>query len=148
MQIRQIDFNRKAYLELLLLGDEKESMIDRYLDRGTMFVLEDPEVRALCDVTDEGSGVLELKNIAVTPAYQKLGYGKRLIGFLEKHYAGSFRILRAGTGDSPLTTPFYKALGFTEAARIPDFFTTHYDHPIFEAGRQLRDMVIFEKQIR
>ena len=30
---------KKQYLQLLLLGDEQESMIDRYLERGEMFVM-------------------------------------------------------------------------------------------------------------
>ena len=34
MEIRRIDTARKNYLDLLLLADEQEEMIDRYLDRG------------------------------------------------------------------------------------------------------------------
>ena len=52
--IREIKENKKRYLELLLLADEQEDMIDRYLERGTMYVLEDNKVRAECVVTDEG----------------------------------------------------------------------------------------------
>ena len=48
IEIRQVTENKKAYLELLLLADEQESMIDRYLDRGTMYVLEDDGVKAEC----------------------------------------------------------------------------------------------------
>ena len=33
IEIHQVTKNKKAYLELLLLADEQESMIDRYLDR-------------------------------------------------------------------------------------------------------------------
>ena len=33
--------NKKRYLPLLLLGDEQESMIDRYLERGEMYVMQD-----------------------------------------------------------------------------------------------------------
>ena len=65
MQIREIINNKKQYLHLLLLADEQENMIDRYLERGTMYVMEGDGVKAECVVTDEGSGVLELKNIAV-----------------------------------------------------------------------------------
>ena len=54
-------------MDLLLLGDEQESMIDRYLERGTMYILCDDGVKAECVVTDEGNGVLELKNLAVYP---------------------------------------------------------------------------------
>ena len=72
-EIINITENKKKYLELLLLGDEKEEMIDRYLERGDMYVLKTPLGMALCVVTDEGDGVLELKNIAVEPVCQKKG---------------------------------------------------------------------------
>ena len=61
MKIREIIDRKKAYLNLLLLADEQKDMIDRYLERGTMYVLEDNEVKAECVVTDEGGGILELK---------------------------------------------------------------------------------------
>lgn len=41
MNITPISSNKKQYLDLLLLADEQESMIDLYLNRGEMFVLED-----------------------------------------------------------------------------------------------------------
>lgn len=148
MEIVEITSNKKRYLPLLLLADEQESMIDRYLERGTLFVLKDPGVKALCVVTDEGGGVLELKNIAVDPACQRRGYGKLLIGFLIRRYKAAFSILRVGTGDSPLTVPFYERCGFTRAYVVKNFFTDHYDHPIFEGGKQLVDMVYFQRKLK
>ena len=41
MKIRKIKENKKQFLSLLLLADEQENMIDRYLERGTMYVLND-----------------------------------------------------------------------------------------------------------
>ena len=76
VEIRRVETNKKQYLALLLLADEQEDMIDRYLERGGMYVLEDDGVKAECVVTDEGGGVLELKNIAVEPDFQGKGYGK------------------------------------------------------------------------
>ena len=38
MDIIRLSCDKKEYLSLLLLGDEQESMIDRYLDRGEMYV--------------------------------------------------------------------------------------------------------------
>ena len=35
--IIKISRNKKQYLDLLLLGDEQETMIDRYLERGDLF---------------------------------------------------------------------------------------------------------------
>ena len=147
MEIRLVTENRKQYLPLLLLADEQEDMIDRYLDRGTMYVLDDGGVKAECVVTDEGGGVLEIKNIAVDPAFQRRGYGKALIERIAADYAGKFQVLQVGTGDSPLTVPFYEKCGFVRHHRIPDFFTDNYDHPIFECGVQLVDMVYLRKTI-
>ncbi|MEX1308569.1 MAG: GNAT family N-acetyltransferase, partial [Eubacteriales bacterium] len=44
MNIIKITENKKQYLDLLLLADEQEDMIDRYLTRGDMFVLDDAGV--------------------------------------------------------------------------------------------------------
>ena len=52
MEIRNIKTNKKQYLRLLMLADEQEDMIDRYLERGVMYVLEDDGVKAACVVTD------------------------------------------------------------------------------------------------
>jgi len=58
-------------VDALLLADEQEDMIDRYLERGTMYVLLDGGVKSECVVTDERNGVLEIKNIATEPAHQE-----------------------------------------------------------------------------
>ena len=147
MNIREIHENKKQFLPLLLLADEQEDMIDRYLERGTMYVLEDGGVKAECVVTDEGGGILELKNLAVEPETQRKGYGKALIDFLVRQYAGCYALLQVGTGDSPLTVPFYEKCGFVRSHRIPNFFTDHYDHPIYEAGVQLVDMVYLQRKL-
>lgn len=147
MEIVRIAENRKQYLDLLLLGDEQEDMIDRYLERGDMYALRDAGgVRAVCVVTDEGDGVLELKNIAVAPEAQRKGYGRALVEFLLREYRGRFSALQVGTGDSPLTIPFYEACGFTRSHVVRNFFLDHYDHPIFEGGVQLVDMVYLRRR--
>ena len=78
MTVEQVVGDKKRYLPLLLLADEQENMIDRYLDRGAMFVLDDGGVKGECVVTDEGNGILELKSLAVLPDCQRKGYGKAL----------------------------------------------------------------------
>ena len=138
---------KKRYLDLLLLADEQEDMIDRYLDRGTMYVLEDDGVKAECVVTDEGGGVLELKNIAVEPGVQGRGYGKALVDFLLRTYAGRYAVLQVGTGDSPATIPFYESCGFRRHHLVKNFFTDHYNHPICECGVPLVDMVYLQREM-
>ena len=112
MKITEVEGDRKRFLPLLLLADEQEDMVDRYIGRGSMFVLDDGGIRAECIVTDEGDGVLEIKNIAVDPSSQGKGYGRALIEFVASHFAGRFSVLQVGTGDSPLTVPFYEKCGF------------------------------------
>lgn len=145
MEIIEVKQNKKKYIGLILLADEQENMIDRYLERGTMYVLMDNGVKAVCVITDEGDLTLEIKNIAVEPEYQHNGYGKKLIEFIEENYRKLYKTLKVGTGDSPLTIPFYEKCGFKEKYRVKNFFTDNYDHPIFECGKQLIDMVYLEK---
>ena len=147
MKIYEITDNKKQYLSLLLLADEQEDMIDRYLERGTMYVLENDGVKAECVVTDEGEGILEIKNVATEPDYQGKGYGRALIGFLAENYTGKYSVLQVGTGESPLTVPFYEKCGFAYHHRIKNFFTDHYDHPIYECGVRLVDMVYLQRRL-
>lgn len=80
------------------------------------------EFKAECVVTDEGGGVLELKNIAVEPDFQGKGYGKALVDFLIRTYAGQYMLLQVGTGDSPSTIPFYESCGFCRHHLVQELF--------------------------
>ncbi len=149
MNFVSIKENKKRYLELLLLADEQESMVDRYLERGEMYAMEeDGETVAVAVVTEELPGVYELKNIAVSPSWQKKGYGKRMLDFIEGRYrrAGG-RSLLVGTGDSPQTVGFYEHCGFSYSHRVAGFFTQNYYHPIVEDGKLLVDMLYFRKEL-
>ena len=57
MKISKIEDNKKRYMSLLFLADEQEDMIDRYLEKGTMYVLEENGVKAVCVVKCGGSKV-------------------------------------------------------------------------------------------
>ena len=146
MEIRQIHGQKKQYLDLLLLGDEQEEMIDRYLERGDMFALHDDGVKAACVVTHEGDGIYELKNIATLPAFQRRGYGRCLIEFLFDRYRALGKAMLVGTGEVPSTMNFYRACGFRPSHRVERFFTENYDHPIYEDGIRLTDMVYMRRE--
>ena len=146
MKFQQITENKKQFLDLLLLADEQEDMVDRYLEQGEMFICLDPEVVGECVVVDLGEGVFEIKNIATDPNVHGKGYGRALIEFVMERYKDRCKEMLVGTGDSPLTVPFYKKCGFAEHHRVKNFFTDYYDHPIFEAGVQLVDMVYLSRK--
>lgn len=148
IEINQINENKKQFLSLLLLADEQEDMIDRYLDRGTMYALYDNDLKGGCVVTDEGRGILEIKNIAVFPEHQGKGYGRLLIDYLTKKYKSqNYSELQVGTGDSLLTIPFYKKCGFVYHHRIKNFFVDNYNYPIYEDGKQIIDMIYLRKNL-
>lgn len=148
MNIEIISINKKRFLPLLLLADEQESMIDRYLERGDLFVMNDGQhTIAVAVVTDEGDGTCELKNLAVAPDRQRKGYGRQMVEFLCRHYANVCHTMLVGTGDSRRTVSFYKNNGFTYSHTVPGFFTANYDHPIIEEGKTLTDMIYFRKKL-
>lgn len=148
MQVIRVENNKKQYLPLLLLADEQESMVDRYLEQGEMFaLLDDGNVVGECVVTEEAPGICELKNIAITPSCQRKGYGRYLVDYVCAYYRSRFVTMLVGTGESLQTLLFYRRCGFRYSHRVPDFFTDNYDHPIIEDGRLLRDMIYLQKRL-
>lgn len=148
MQVIQIDLAHRAkFMELLLIGDEQENMVTKYLYHGDMFALYENGLKAVCIVIPINAREYEIKNIAVVPKFQRKGYGKRLIYYLLSHYKGRCNALYVGTGDSPLTIPFYESCGFIYSHTVKNFFTDHYDHPIWEGGKQLIDMIYLKRYI-
>lgn len=144
-RIAEVTADKKRYLDLLLLADEQEDMIDRYLDDGRLFVLDDDRTKCVAVVVALSAEECELKNIATYPQHQGKGYGKAMVEYLCDRYLGAFETMYVGTGDVPKTLGFYERCGFRISHRNENFFTDNYDHPMFEDGIQLRDMVYLRK---
>lgn len=147
MEIKEVLGNKRHYLPLLLLADEQEDMIDRYIERGTMYVMDDNGIKGECVVTDEGDGILEIKNIAIQQDCRRKGYGRKLIEFIVMMYKGQYSILQVGTGDSLMTIPFYEKCGFVRSHVVKNFFIDNYNHPIYECGAQLVDMIYLRRKL-
>ena len=148
VSIRIITEGKKEFLPLLLLGDEQESRIDNYLERGELFALYDNGLKSVCVVTDEGGGVLEIQNLATDERCQRRGYASQLVNHIFRHYQPRYDKVILGTGDVPGTLSFYGKLGFTFTHRVPDYFTIHYDHPMVDQGVLLTDKVYLERKLR
>lgn len=134
-------------MDLLLLADEQEDMIDRYLERGELFALFDDDIKTICVVTAEGADYCEIKNIATRESEQGKGYAKKLLSHIFEYFGSRYPWIYVGTGDHAEAVSFYQHLGFTYSHTIPNFFIDHYDHPIFESGKQLIDMIYFKKEL-
>ncbi|MGL5713774.1 MAG: GNAT family N-acetyltransferase [Paraclostridium sp.] len=145
MRIELVKGNKKDFLDLLLLADEQESMIDKYLERGTMFAIYDEDLKGVCVVTKEEDRTYEIKNIATYEEVHGKGYGRKLVEYVLEYFKKDCDVMYVGTGDSPLTVHFYERCGFVESHRIENFFIDNYDKPIYECGKQLVDMVYLKK---
>lgn len=148
MKIEKITENKKQFLDLLLLADEQESMIDRYLPGGDLFALYDGDLKSVCVVVPVNSETCELKNIATYGKYQGKGYGRALINFIFGFYKNDYKTMLVGTGKTPAILSFYESCGFEKSYRVKNFFTDNYDHPIFEGDIQLVDMIYLKKELQ
>ena len=82
MDIIKVLENKDNYIDLLLLGDEQEDMIKKYLYRGELFALYDTDLKTVSVVTQENDRTYEIKNIATYTQYQRNGYGSCMINYL------------------------------------------------------------------
>lgn len=137
--------NRKRYLDLLLLADEQEDMVDRYLDSGRMFVLDDGGgVRCEAVVVELNAEACELKNLATSPEVQGHGYGRAMVRHVQRLFLERYDTMYVGTGETPGHMRFYQGCGFTYSHRVSNFFIDNYERPIIDGGVRLVDMVYLQ----
>lgn len=149
MEIQEIINNKKEFIDILLIGDEQESMIDKYLEKGCLFALfDDKKLKTVCVTIQVDSTTIEIKNIATYPNCQNRGYASALIEFICNKYKKEFLHIILGTGENDLILNFYKKRRFVEFDRLKDFFIKNYDHPIFENNQQLIDMIYLKRELR
>ncbi|MBF0650269.1 GNAT family N-acetyltransferase [Dysgonomonas sp. GY75] len=147
MEIKKIRENKEQFMSLLLLGDEQENMISRYLEKGELFALYDTDLKTVCVVTQEGENTCEIKNIATYEKEQEKGYGSLMIKHVIEYYKDRCDTLLLGTGEDDKILSFYKKFGFVYSHTVKNFFIDNYEHEIFENGKQLKDMIYLKMNI-
>ncbi len=146
MEIRRISAGKAAYMPLLLEADPSRAMIERYLDAGELYVLmANGQTVAVAVMSEREDGSCELKNLAVAPDMRGQGYGAKLLRHLFKVMAARYDRMYVGTSEGNVA--FYERFGFVKDGVIADFFTEHYEEPIVEDGRVLRDMIVLARQL-
>ena len=148
MTFYSVQEDKKRYLDLLLVADPDEDMIDTYLSRGELVVLEeDDEIKAVAVVLDKGDGVCELMNLAVRPGFQGRGLGGAILRYLFGAYASRFHTMELGTSDATdRAVRLYESHGFVLTHRDEGYFVREYPEPIFEDnGVQCIDRLCYEK---
>ncbi|MEX2411976.1 MAG: GNAT family N-acetyltransferase [Candidatus Paceibacterota bacterium] len=147
MRIEKFVKNKKQFLDLLLLADEQENMIDKYLPSGDLFALFDNDLKSVCVVVPISRETCELKNIATYEKYQGKGYGRALINYISDYYKSDYKTMLVGTGETPGILSFYEGCGFKKSHRVKNFFTDNYEHPMFDGDIQLVDMIYLKKNL-
>lgn len=146
MQIKEIIKNKADFMDILLIGDEDENMINKYINQSTIFALYvNSTLTSVCAIIKVDNETAEIKNLATYPEYQNRGYASTLIDFVCNKYKTEFKYLILGTGENNKTLKFYKKRGFQEIHRLKNFFIDNYSHPIYENGKQLIDMIYLKK---
>jgi GNAT superfamily N-acetyltransferase len=112
-----------------------------------MFALYDDDLKTVYVVVAIDNETCELKNIATYKKFQSKGYAKALIKFVSDYYKNNYNTMLVGTGETPAILSFYEGCGFEKSHSITNFFTDNYDHPMFEDGIQLIDMVYLKKKL-
>ncbi len=143
---KKIECEKEKFYDILLIGDEQKSMIDKYLFKGELYAFYDGKVLiGVCVLTYEGDKIYEIKNIAVYEKYQKMGYGTEILNFIFDIYKNKCKTILVGTGESPVTINFYKKNEFVYSHKVQNFFIDNYDHVIFDGGVRLCDMIYLKR---
>jgi len=152
LDYQMIPPNKRAdYLPYLRLADEEVGMIRRYLNDGQLYSIHlagQSTVIGVMHVTFVDQTQVELKNIALLPAYRNQGYGQQALNDLKQMMvAQGYRTLLVGTGDGSLAAiGFYLRQGFRFDHIRKNFFE-QYQQPIIENGIRLQDMVMLSQPL-
>ncbi|MCM0624931.1 GNAT family N-acetyltransferase [Lysinibacillus sp. OL1_EC] len=147
--LEKVEGNREAFLPQLLLADESEVAVRKYLDKGTLYKINCGELLVgVALVIPQTDTTIELKNIAIEAKYQGKGIGKEILRQLtEKCRKEGYQVVLVGTANSSIDNiAFYQKAGFRMEAIEKDFFS-HYPEPIYENGIRALDMIFFTKQL-
>jgi aminoglycoside 6'-N-acetyltransferase I len=136
--------------ELLLLADPSKDLVDEYLKKADVFVAKQiDEVIGVVVLLPLTAETVEIKNIAVKPAFQGEGIGSFLIqNVVQVALLNGQKNICIGTANSSVGQLYlYQKLGFEITDIKRDFFTDNYAEPIYENGIQAKHMLMLTKQL-
>lgn len=133
---------------LLLLADESVDAINKYLSDCVIYVIRySNDAIGVCAVQLIEQTTIEIKNLAITEAFQNKGVGSWCLGQVERMHGDKDVLI--GTGDGSLEAlRFYERNGYSRAFTRKNFFIDNYPNPISENGIQLKDQIVLMKKSR
>lgn len=136
--------NEDYPMELLYLADPNEEAVDYYLKRGECWgAYFEEEVIGVYVLLPTRPFTAELVNLAVAEQLWRKGIGTKLVAhFLDNARTQGYKKAEVGTatiGTNEIA--FYEKCGFQPEWIDRDFFVKHCPEPIFDHGKQCRDMI-------
>ncbi|MFC9540413.1 GNAT family N-acetyltransferase [Lysinibacillus sp. NPDC056959] len=147
--LKKVEGVREDYLPQLLLADESEEAVRKYLNDGELYEIKCGEQLAgVALLLEQADKTVELKNIAIIPKYQGKGLGKEALRQITTIcQTQGYQTIIVGTANSSIDNiAFYQKAGFRMEAIEKDFFS-NYPEPIFENGIRALDMIFFSKAL-
>ena len=138
--------------DLLLLADETEDAIEKYIYNSDIYILFTKDhvnpvgVFVLYEINDFE---IEIKNIAILELFRGQGLGSFLIEKI-REIAGeeNYKEIIVGTADAGIRQiRFYEKNGFRKYDVKENFFIENYSAPIIENGIMLKDMIMLKTKI-
>ena len=140
-------------MPLLRLADDSQLMVASYHQRGDLFVMRgaDDVARGIVLAIPAPDRAIELKAVAVAPAWQRRGVGSRLVAcVLAGLRSSGVRRVVVGTASCDIgQLAFYQKAGFRPWKIERDYFTVDRGYPsgLSENGIPLRDMVWMDQEL-
>ena len=143
LEVRKISAGKKAYLPLLLEADPSEKMIDKYLEKGEMYVLMiNGQAASVAVVGQVDEQVCELYNLATAPGMRNKGCASRLVKHLIRLYQPRCKRMLVGTS-KPLMS-FSERFGFKYSFTREGFFLDEGYAGVQFDEENLQDMQVLE----
>lgn len=134
---------------LLLLADETKEAIDKYIYDSEVYRVkaENETIAAFC-LYEADNNWIELKNIAVSPAFQGKGFGSKIISHIKSLCKSKYASILVGTADcAHAQIRFYEKNDFQKYGVRENFYIENYPDPIIENGVQLKDMILLKYEL-
>ena len=143
LEVRKISAGKKAYLPLLLEAYPSEKMIDKYLEKGEMYVLMiNGQAASVAVVGQVDEQVCELYNLATAPGMRNKGCASRLVKHLIRLYHPRCKRMLVGTSKELM--PFYERFGFKYSFTREGFFLDEGYAGVQFDEEDLKDMQVLE----
>jgi GNAT superfamily N-acetyltransferase len=153
MPIESFTGNRKSLSHLFALADDSPEQIASYISLGEILVATEGDLITghLQILETDGTGVFELKSMAVRESHQGRGIGRSLVeaAVVRCRVRGGHRIIVSTATADIGNLRFYQRLGFRMSRIVRDAFipSRGYKEGILIDGIPLRDQVFLERDL-